>query len=390
MRVPNWKNNFSRRGSILLLSIMLLMASTAVLAQQFLGQMSDQFFAVHSQVQGFKAQQLALAGFQAGIAAIKNIQEEDLYRYGIALSPPQIELGRDCPPGTAPEDEDDVCDILYVSYRLQPEDGKLNLNYLVRFDGEPDENYVGIVQRLLKRFHIPIENVGPIVDWIDENDRSFGLDGEESYYAALRPPRKVKNYAMFSLSELCQVRGFSREIVYESHMPERWEEEHSFTFATDDERSVEQPEDFLLPNNLTAFAPFGDASPKVNINAVRYNVLRSLTQTMESPAGDAAARALFKLRNDSNGYIESLSDLQALPEFQVPSSIEGTNLYQELAGTGTEASGLITTEGTYYRVVGVGSVVRPVDNEEARTLAVRRVWGIWDRQNRRLIYYAED
>ena len=40
-------------------------------------------------------------------------------------------------------------------------------------------------------------------------------------------------------------------------------------------------------------------------------------------------------------------------------------------------------------MVGVGTIIRQTDNNEQDTRAVRIVWGIWDKTNRRLIYYSE-
>lgn len=386
------KAHFSRRGATVLLSVFLLAMTSSTIAIGFLERVSDQYLAVRSSADGFRAQQLALSGFQAGIAAIKDIPEEFLFTSGVALSPPEIELGRHC----REEDstlsyvvgKDETCLIYRVSYIIQPEDGKLNLNNLVRNDDLPNENYRQIVRRLFFRLDLPQDNTDPIIDWIDENTYVEGDGAEHGYYEGLNPPQSIKNFRMFSLSELGAIKGFSHDMIYGSRAREGWKEElEQLASLSEDEKNLVTEEDWYLANNVTAFMPFNETTDdKVNINAARFNVLMSLSDSMTREA----VLALFKLRRKNKGYIKNLAELQHLPEFQVPSVIPGLNLYQELAGSGGEISGMIKTEGAFYRIVGVGTLVLLTDNGEERTLATRTVWGIWDKSNRRLVYYTEE
>jgi type II secretory pathway component PulK len=158
--------HISRRGAIVLLSIFMMGVSSLLVSAQFLEDVTDHYLAVRAQADGFRSRELAIAGFQASITALKTIPEDFLYQKGVILksgNQPDIELAKDC----LDEDETD-CYYFMVGFRLQPEDGKLNLNSLVRYDDQPNENYRQVVRRLFRSLKIDGENSDPIVDWIDE------------------------------------------------------------------------------------------------------------------------------------------------------------------------------------------------------------------------------
>lgn len=366
----------------MLLAILLVGASSLFVSAQFLEDVTDQYLAVRSSADGLRAREVALAGFNAGIAAVKTIPEEFLYQKGIIMSPPEIPLGKKCY-----DDEGEDCLYFYVRYQILPEDGRLNLNSLVRYDDQINENYGRIVRRFFRQLDISGDQVDAVVDWIDENDYTEPAGAEDDHYAGLKPPRKIKNYRMFSLSELASIKGFDRNMVYESRAPDGWEErQKELSFQTDDEIDLIQPEDWILATNVTAFMPFTESvEDKINVNAARFHVMMSLSDAMSREA----VLAIFRYRRQSNGYIKNVSELRDLPELNVPGGIPEVTLYQELAGTGGDVSGLIKTESDYYRIVGVGSVVRKTDNT-SDILAERKVRGIWDKNNRRLVYYSED
>ena len=378
----------SRRGAIVVMSVTMVSIASITVANEFLKNISGHYRAVRASADGLRAREVALAGFQASLQALKTIPEEYLYRTGIVTSPKERPLARSCV-----ENDPDNCEIYFVGFRILPEDGRLNLNSLVRYDDKPNESYRRIMANLFRNLDIPDdggdpnENVDAVIDWIDENGFSEGVAAESEYYSSLQPSRKIKNFRMFSLSELPQVRGFSYDLVYGSRAPEGWQErQEELSFQTEDEINLIQPEDWVLANNVTAFLPYTESTDdKVNVNAARYHVMLSLSDAMTREA----ALAIFKYRTNQQGYIKTISELKELPELQIQGGIPDLTLYQELAGTGGDISGLLKTEGEYYRVVGLGSVVRTSDNG-SRILAERQVWGIWDKTNRRLIYYSED
>jgi len=362
--------------------VVLLVISLGSIAQmisiKFFSDSQDQFAAADVMAKGFRARQQAMGGFQAGLTALKKIPEEFLYKSGIALNPPDIVLSPDCKP---------KC---FISYRIYPEDGRLNLNNLVHsFDDQPNNQYKGIFQRFFKQYNINPDFINGIVDWIDENDTVDGNGAEAPYYAALNPPRKIKNYRMFSLSEICSIKGIEYKMIYESRAPDKWlENQKALSFQTEEEKNLIKPEDWIPANNLTAFVPFGERiEDKININAARYHVLMSLSESMTREA----VMALYKLRKQKGWYLKDIGELRNLPEFQKQTPLQVT-LYEELAGTGGQVSGIIKTEGEIYRIIGVGSITPPPDNNGGPSAGavVRRIMGLYDKNNNRLIYYSED
>lgn len=365
-----------RRGAIVIMLCM-VMGLTAVnfIAYPFQKKSFSQFKAAQVLAEGFKARLLAHAGFQAGLAAVRNVPEEYLYSSGMVLEPPNIAISKDCK----------GC---FISYRIQPEDGKLNINNLVlTFEDQPNETYRAMLRRMFQpgMLDIPADNVDAIIDWIDENDTVEGRGAERSYYDSLSPPRKIKNFRLFSLSELVQVKGFDQEMIYESRAPEGWaEEQDELAFQTIDEKNLKTVDDYILANNVTAFLPPPGDNGRININAARYHTVMALSNAMTRKA----VLELFQLRRKNNGYIKDLAAIRELPSFQVQTEL-GVTLYEEITGGGGENTSLIKTEGDIYRIVGIGTVDLGSDKGEEE-LVIRRVVGLYDRKNARLLYYRED
>lgn len=384
MKIYQKNPYLTRRGSMAILATFLMGMAANVMAVKFFSDSHDQYAAALVSADGFRARQMALGGFQAGLAALKSVPEDYLYQTGITLKPPDIQVSPDDDPVTGkcrPQ--------CFISYRIHPEDGKLNVNNLVlTAEDRPNTQYRQIFERLYAFYDIPIETIDATIDWIDENTFVEGTGAESPYYDSLKPPRKIKNYRMFNLSELTQVRDIEYKMIYRSREPEDWfETQKELAFQTEDEKLLIQQEDWIPANNLTAYVPFGERfEDKININAARYHVLMSLSDSMNRDA----VLALFKLRRQSNNYIKDIGTLKDLPEFQVQTPLDVT-LYEELAGTGGQVSGLIKTEGDIWRIVGVGSIVPSSDNQdEATGGVVRKVTALYDKPNSRLIYYSED
>lgn len=363
----------SRKGAIaILLTYAVGMAAIAV-STRFYEKSIDESAAARVISEGFRARQMALAGFQAGLSALRTVPEEYLFQTGLALNPPDIQVSDECP----------NC---FVKYRIQPEDGKINLNHLVlNFEDNTNQTFRSIVQRLFFHYEIPVDNVDAIIDWIDENNITESRGAEASYYESLDPPRKIKNYQMFSLSEVVSVKGFDYNMVYGSRAPEGWlEEREELAFLTDDEKNLLQPEDWILANNLTAYVPVPGDTGRININTARYHAVMSLSEFMTKQA----VLELFRLRRQKGGYIKDINDLKSLPSFQVQTP-DGISLYEEIAGQGGELTSIIKSEGEVYRIIGVGSIVPVSDNDKSAAI-VRRVTALYDRNNGKLLYYRED
>ncbi|GIX41921.1 MAG: type II secretion protein [Leptospiraceae bacterium] len=374
MNLYKRKRHFYKAGSAVILLIFAMGLSSLTIALKFWNDVQDEYAASKTYTEGYKAHLLALSGFQAGLSAIQTVPEEYLFQSGLALSPPDIDIGNDCKPQKC-----------FVRYSIQPEDGKLNVNFLVRkIDDEVDETYRNIFIRLFTTFKIPLDNVDTLIDWIDQNDVTEGNGAERSYYETLTPPQKIKNYFIFSLPEITQVKGFTPEMIFSNRAPEGWEEQQKeLAFLTEDEKTLLTKEDWILANNITAYIPNDGDSGKININAARYHVLMSLSDTMTRQA----VLEIFKLRNKEGGYIKDLKLLENLPSLQVQTPA-GVTLYEELVGKGGSFTGMLKTEGEIYRITGIGTIIPASGN--ANQAIIRTVWGLYDKRMRRLIFYQED
>lgn len=367
------KQKKNRKGAIAIMLVFAIGIAANTVATGFYEKSVNEFSAARVTSEGFRARQMALAGFQAGLSALRTVPEEYLFQTGLALNPPDIQVS-------------DECQNCFVKYRIQPEDGKINLNQAVlTFEDSPNETYKSILQRLFFYYKIPVENIDTLIDWIDENDVTESRGAESSYYSGLEPPRKIKNYRMFSLSEVVAVKGFDYNMIYASKAPEGWlEEREELAFLTDDEKNLIQPEDWIPANNLTAYIPVPGDTGRININTARFHVIMSLSDSMTKQA----VLELFRLRRQKGGYIKDINDLKTLPSFQVQTA-EGITLYDEIAGQGGELTSIIKAEGEVYRVIGVGSILPRTDNDKSGAI-VRRVTGLYDRKNGKLLYYKED
>ncbi len=355
-------NRRRRSGFMVLVLIMALGSASLFTAGKFFQDSATEYQIAVTEGDGFRAHMLAKAGFTGAIGALKKIPEEVLYQSGLAMDPPPIPLGGG---------------VIY--YTLSPEDGKINVNSLVKiYDDLPNQRAMEMMSRLFYQFGIKREAISPIVDWIDENHQETGGGAEQYYYSRLKPPRKIKNAPLYSLSELIRVKGFDRKAIYESSKPKEFDKNNSKDFLTDEERALFSDKDYVLSNNITAYLPYGDTyDDRININTAPYFVLMSLSDFMTKQA----VLKILKLKLQKGGYIKELKDLETEPEFQVKTSGELT-LYKELAGEGTDVSGgRIKTKGEVYKISGVGIVKDKV---------VRKITGIFDLTNNQMLYYTED
>ena len=273
-----------------------------------------------------------------------------------------------------------------MSYSLQPEDGKLNLNLLVNASDEVDSGYFNIFSRLFTNLKIETETLGAIIDWIDQNNYLSSFGAEKEYYLNLKPPRRIKNYYMFHISELALVKGFTNNILYSSRSPSSFDSSKKNRASTSRlESQLMQDDDWILTNNITAYLPRTlQGTEKVNINSSRYNVLMSLSNFM----GPAEVRAIFALRQKKEGYIKNQSDVEVLPELQRAGELGQTTLAKELFGSG-KLSGYLKMNNQFWRITGVGYIVQDSGSKE-KTLAVRRISGLWDKSANEFIFYSED
>ncbi|TGJ99093.1 type II secretion protein [Leptospira semungkisensis] len=362
-----------RRGAVVMLLVFGVGVAAITTTLDFADRSVSEYKISQGEMSGFRALLLAKAGFQGGLGALRKIPEEQLYQSGIGLNPPPVPLGGG-----------------FIYYKLQGEDGKINLNSVYNTDTK-DINLRNqeMAQRLLERLGLKRDILNPLIDWLDDDSQG---NSESPYYEKLIPPRKIKNGYLYSLSELTSVKGFDPKIVYGSQKPPDYDEKNSKDFMTDEEKSLVTDADFVVANNFTAFVPFQrNYDDRINLNAAPYFVLMSLSDFMTRQA----ALQIMKLKIKKGGYLKETKDLETVPEFQVP-SVGGLSLYKELAGEGTDVSGgRIKSKGEIYRITAVGEVgLNSNQNKNADVLAgkkvVRRITGIFDLTNNIMLYYRED
>jgi general secretion pathway protein K len=359
MKVSN--KHFSRKGMIIIMLVVSIGSASFYTSTSYFKEMATDYEIARTNAQGFKAFLLARAGMQGGLGALKKIPEEVLYQSGIAFNPPPVPLGN----GT-------------IFYKISPEDGKININYLIRaYDQQPNLRVQEMLQKLYEQLAIPREKIFSIMDWIDENSEEMGNGAEIFYYSGLKPPRKIKNGPLYNLSELTSIKGYTRSLVYESLKPKEYDKNNSKDFLSEEEKLLVSDLDFVLSNNITAYLPYRDTSDdRININAAPYHVIMSLSEFMTRQA----AMKLLKFKIEKGGYIKELKDIEKFAEFQTKTP-NGFSLYSELAGDGTAVSGgRVKTKGEIYKIVGVGKFGK----------ATRRVTCLFDLPNDQILFYSED
>jgi len=370
-----------RKGSMIIMLIVAIGSSSFVTANKYFEEKVMEYRVAKSQADGFRAFLLARAGMQGALGALKKIPEEFLYQSGIAFNPPPVPMAG----GT-------------IYYRMNPEDGKINVNNLVKaYDQSVNLRVQEMMFRLYEQFGIPREKITYLIDWIDENDEGVA---EKTFYQMEKPPRKIKNGPLYTLSELTAVRGYDRKLIYESLKPVDYDKNYSKDFLSEEEKVLITDSDFILASNITAFVPYKDTGDdRININAAPYHVLMSLSDFMTRQA----AMRILKYKIEKGGYIKEYKDLEKFPEFQVKTT-DGFTLYAELTGEQSGGSGTtpplqgstsrpanspneislygarIKSKGEIYRIVGVGTMGK----------AVRRVTCIYDLPNDQILLYSED
>ena len=98
-----------------------------------------------------------------------------------------------------------------LAAQLNDEQGKFNLNTLLNADGTPDLDAVAVFTRLLELVGLETRWAPLLVDWLDDDDLVVTGGGEDSLYAAQRPPGRTGNVTLTSISELLQLPEFGRE-----------------------------------------------------------------------------------------------------------------------------------------------------------------------------------
>jgi general secretion pathway protein K len=106
----------------------------------------------------------------------------------------------------------DVESEVTLEAQVADEQGKFNLNTLLRSDGTTDADAVKVFRRLLELSDLETRWASLLVDWMDPNAQPEADGGEDSLYLSQTPPHRTGNLMLSSVSELQQLPGFNREL----------------------------------------------------------------------------------------------------------------------------------------------------------------------------------
>lgn len=92
---------------------------------------------------------------------------------------------------------------------LTDEQGKFNINTLIKIDGTHDENAMKVFKRLLELSGLEIRWAELIADWLDADTLPSPDGAEDSLYGSRTPPHLTGNQLLSNLSELQQLPEFT-------------------------------------------------------------------------------------------------------------------------------------------------------------------------------------
>lgn len=190
--------------------------------------------------------------------------------------------------------------------------GRIQINKLVKEDGNYDEGQKGLLTRFLESFGIDGEEADNILDaikdWIDEDEDPTGVGrAESSYYQGLKKPYACKNGPIEFLEELLKVKGISQKLFY---------------------GTVE------TPGIRSYLSPHGDDG-KININTADRLVLRALSEeTKEDPE---MVENMVDYRNDKDNDLKQIN-------WDDRVGFTGVNINKDL----------LTTSSTYFEITSKG------------------------------------
>ena len=373
------KKHRLRQGAGVLIAIGFLCISIAVTVIALAEDSIRNYRSVKTMTDSYRSRELALAGIQMGLLVLSEVETEYLYQYEVLNAPPRLLLSRSC-------SDNGVCVQHYVQYILEPEDGKLNANTLVRNDGQENQNQKQIFERLFEELDLDTELVTSLIDWIDE-DSSEGVGGaEEDYYTSLSPARKIKNHKIQTMSELFLIKGFTNNIVYLNKPQAEYyeflknsEEEEGDAKVGDLKFEYVTEEDWDLSKHITAFTS-DDAiqSEVINVNAAPFHVLLSLSLLMTPQI----VGEILDYKSEKNGYIKNKSELEKIPSISRNKALRNAIIYK---GT----SGYLDTQSRFYKIRGLGYITVLQGGGE-KELSYSSAHGLWDKKLKKFVYYSEN
>ena len=191
-------------AGVALIVVLLLLALLLTIVAEFAQAMRLEAVAAANFRSALSETWLAEGGYQRAVAEILpdalshelDVNRALVFRrtrLGTPAAPTRLDLRID--PGRA-------------SYRLTDESARLNLNRATR----------DVLDRLLQGVGVEKTDrdviIDSIQDWRDPNEEHRLNGAESDYYLALPVPYRSKNADFYSVDELLQVRGVTRELLY--------------------------------------------------------------------------------------------------------------------------------------------------------------------------------
>lgn len=307
MRIPGIKESGAKQGVALFMTLALItvMVSAAVGLSRWAGRSMATAALTSRQV---VARELALSGIHLAMMILdQDAREDDLdsvqdawadeEKMAEAVSLLELEKGQE------------------LSLVISDELSRIQVNALIqRYPGRqinPDQR--ALWERLLalvisadksRDDRDPAGMANCLVDWLDsgDDDAVTGISGAESpYYGALDPPVTIANGPMTSLSELFQVKGFSRDVLKQA--------EQDLEMGIIADLTELQPEDVLTVHGVAeAEGETGRfAFPgRININTAGLPVLAALLpERIRDQASDLVGFREERTEEDT-GFVNSL------------------------------------------------------------------------------------
>lgn len=343
-----------KRGFVVILITFTILIMTFISVMGLYKQAFTEYNKVRLRSDYVKAKYHAQSWLAFAVDILKKIPEKQLYMFGIFDGPKPLTYGEN----------------IQIMVNITDETGKINVNYLVNtFNDDINFALREMLDRLSESLGIDSNRWDAVVDWIDENNVKMPYGAEQDDYAAMQPPRRIKNSFLHSVDELLLIPGFDSWTLYADRRTEDEKKKYSKDFMTPEELMAISDDDFRLARNITVYMPdtIAGGDWKININSAPYHVILALSEFMTP----AAAMAVIVGRIKNGGYFEGTGELAAVAQLHMPTTGK-VSLLDEI---GTR----ITFSGRVYKIV----VEVSIGSKTAR------VMGLYDATAKKLISYLE-
>src|SRR5690349_5127549 len=186
-----------RQRGVVLLSALILVALAAVVAATLF---FDTAMTARRSAASFSMEQAMQLGAGAealvAYALVEDKNQDDTMRDGWAQHYGPVEVEAE----------------VGLEAQVTDEQGKFNLNTLLKADGTPDANAVKVFRRLLELSEVEPRWAGQLIDWLDANVQPEADGGEDSLYLSQQPAYRAANQLITSVSELQQMPGFDQKM----------------------------------------------------------------------------------------------------------------------------------------------------------------------------------